>query len=41
MTPVIDMAQLAQSALRGEISNDGKSLQMHADMMHAERTKAN
>ena len=41
MTPVIDMARLAQAALRGEIPEDGTSLQMHADMMHAERTKAN
>lgn len=41
MTPVMDMAQLAAAALRGEIPGDNKSLQMYADMMHAERTKAN
>ena len=41
ITPVLDMARLAAATLRGEIPHDDKSLQMHADMIHAERTKAN
>lgn len=41
LTPVLDMARLATSALKREIPDDGVSLQMAANMLHAARTEAN